>query len=61
MTGDTIHCTPVTGDGTHGRAQPRYFVPDPEVPEYLVIPLNFLGGTGEVMARSGISDILECC
>ena len=35
---------------------------DPQVPSYATdMIMNFLGGTGEVMAGSGISDIIECC
>ena len=34
----------------------------PQVPSHATdMIMNFLGGTGEVMAGSGISDILECC
>ena len=34
----------------------------PQVPSYATdMIMNFLGSTGEVMASSGISDIIECC
>ena len=34
----------------------------PQVPSYATdMIMNFLEGAGEVLAGSGISDILECC
>ena len=66
MTVDTIHCTPVTEDGTHGRGPTWIFCPGPRGPRVFsyatdLIMNFFIESTDEVMAGSGISDIFECC